>query len=78
VPVVLGIILGVVLTIAGAFIYDSGTGRVENGLTPSAASGQAPIVNWSVLNEHWRGVRVDLQKFRNDVESGWKRITANR
>jgi hypothetical protein len=67
-----------VLTISGAFIHDSGTGRVENGPTPSAANGQAPIVNWSVLNEHWRGARLDLQKFGDDVVNGWKHIAANR
>jgi hypothetical protein len=77
-PVVLGIILGAVLTITGAFIYDSATGRVENGLPPAAANGNAPIVNWSVLNEHWQSTRLDLEKFGTDVETGWKRITATR
>ncbi len=72
----LGIILGVVLTIAGAFLYDSTTGRVANGLPPSAANGQPPVVNWSVVDEHWRGMRTDMQKFGNDVETGWKRITS--
>ena len=38
----LGFILGVILTIAGAYAYDSATGRAPNGLLSSAAGGQAP------------------------------------
>ncbi len=73
-PLLLGIILGVILTIAGAFAYDTTTGRVPNGLPPSAAGGQPPLVNWDVANEHWQGVRTDLEKFGTSVETGWKRI----
>ena len=75
-PILLGIILGVLLTISGAYVYDSTTGRLANGLPPSAANGQPPIVNWSVANEHWHSVQLDFEKFGNDVETGWKRITS--
>ena len=45
--VLLGIILGVFLTIAGAYTTptNSSTGREPNGLTATAAGGQAPMVN---------------------------------
>ncbi len=41
----LGFILGVLVTIAGAYAYDSNTGRAANGLSASDAGGQAPVVN---------------------------------
>jgi hypothetical protein len=47
VPILLGFILGVAVTIAGAFAFDSATGRAANGLT---AASQAPMVNWAVVD----------------------------
>jgi hypothetical protein len=71
----LGIILGVVLTIAGAFAYDTMTGRAPNGLAPSAASGQAPMVNWDVVSENWHGLQANLQVMETEIEKGWKKLT---
>jgi len=53
-PVLLGFILGVAVTIFGVYEYDSTTGRAGNGLPASAAGGKAPMVNWDVVNEDWR------------------------
>lgn len=73
-PMLLGVILGVFLTIAGAFAYDSMTGRAPNGLAPSAAGGHPPMVNWNVVGDNWHGLRTSLREMGADIERGWKRI----
>lgn len=74
-PVLLGIILGVLLTIAGAFAYDATTGRAPNGLAPTAAEGQAPMVNWDVVGNDWVGLKTNLREMESDLQKGWKKIT---
>jgi hypothetical protein len=73
-PVLVGLILGVILTVGAAFAYDTSTGRVPNGLTPTAAGGNAPMVNWDVVSDNWHDVKVHLQNAGAEVEKGWKRI----
>ena len=73
--VFLGMILGVLLTIGAAFVYDSGSGRAANGLTITSAEGHAPMVNWDVVSHDWEGVKQRLHEVAVDVERGWKRIT---
>jgi len=48
--VLLGIILGGVLTVGAAYIYDS-----HNALTTAdaPASAQRPLVNWDVVGTKW-------------------------
>jgi hypothetical protein len=48
--VLIGIILGALLTIGGAYLYDS-----HNGLsgTGTSASAQRPMVNWDVVSTKW-------------------------
>ena len=78
-PVLFGMILGVCLTVAGAFAYDSATGRVSNGLPSSglpssAAGGRPPMVNWDVVTEDWHGLELNLRVLGDDIHRGWKRI----
>lgn len=72
--VFLGFCLGVIVTIFGAYLYDAGTGRAENGLAPTAANGRAPLVNWDVASDNWQGVKIHLKDVATDVERGWRRI----
>jgi hypothetical protein len=74
-PMFAGLILGIILTIATAFLYDTSTGRAANGLPPSAAAGRPPLVNWDVVDDDWRDVKVALQNVGAEVERGWKRLT---
>jgi len=60
--VLIGIILGAVLTIGGAYFYDS-----HNAL--AAAGAQRPMVNWDVVNTKW-----DHLTERARVE--WTRLTS--
>ena len=47
--VLIGIILGAVLTVGGAYLYDSHTSA--NAVTAPAAA--RPMVNWDVVNTNW-------------------------
>ena len=73
--VLLGIILGVILTIAGAYIYDSSTGREVNGLTTAAADGQAPMVNWDVVSAKWNIFTTNVRESADNLERSLKRHT---
>jgi hypothetical protein len=68
----LGIILGVILTIAGAYAYDSSTGRAPNGLPPTAAGGNPPLVNWDVVSEDWQAFKATVRQSTDGLE---KRLT---
>lgn len=74
-PTIFGFILGVVVTIAGAYAYDSSTGRVSNGLAPTAAAGRAPMVNWDVVTEDWHNFATSVQNTATDLENRLKRHT---
>jgi hypothetical protein len=75
-PVMLGMILGVFLTVAGAFTYDTMSGRAANGLPPSAAGGQPPMVNWDVVGHNWHGLQASVRDMGAQIEKGWKKITS--
>lgn len=73
--VLLGIILGVFLTIAGTYAYDSSTGREPNGLTSTAAGGQAPMVNWDVVSANWSLFKTSVSESADNLERSFKRHT---
>jgi hypothetical protein len=47
--VLIGIVLGAVLTVGGAYLYDT---HVASAAT-SSVSAQRPMVNWDVVNMKW-------------------------
>jgi hypothetical protein len=63
--VLFGIILGAVLTIGGAYLYDS-----HNALNAAnaPASMQRPMVNWDIVNNNW-------QHLTEKARSEWNRLT---
>jgi hypothetical protein len=73
VPVLLGFILGVAVTIVGAYEYDNSTGRVANGLSATSAGGQAPMVNWGVVGDNWKNlqsaVHVKAENFEQQLKA---------
>ncbi len=71
-PALFGFILGVVLTIAGAYAYDSSTGRAANGLSANAAGGQAPMVNWDVVSGDWHNLQGNLRTKAENLEQKLK------
>jgi hypothetical protein len=70
-----GVILGVFLTIAGTYLYDSSNGRVANGLSPTASGGQAPLVNWDVVDQDWQQIQANVQNMGTNLERAFKRHT---
>jgi hypothetical protein len=73
-PVLLGMILGVLLTIAGAYTYDTVSGRAANGLPLSAAGGKPPMVNWDVASDDWHDLQATMRDMGTQLEKGWKKI----
>jgi hypothetical protein len=67
-PVLLGFILGVAVTIFGVYEYDASTGRVGNGLPASAAGGKAPMVNWDVVSEDWHNFQSSVRSTTDSLE----------
>jgi hypothetical protein len=66
--VFLGILLGVFITIAGAYIYDSMTvGTAVATAQAPAGDVTKPMVNWDVVDRNWRG-------FTDRVRHTWNRL----
>ena len=74
-PILLGVILGVALTISGAYLYDSSTGHAANGLVSTAAGGQAPMVNWDVVNADWQMFQSNVRTTADNLERKLKQHT---
>lgn len=70
--VIFGFIIGVVVTIAGAYAYDSSTGRAANGLSITSAAGQAPMVNWDVVSNDWHNFKTGVRSTTDDIEQKFK------
>ena len=64
----LGIILGVLLTVAVVYVHDSmATSTVASG---ASASASRQIVNWDVANAEW----VEM---KNNVRTTWLKLKSN-
>jgi hypothetical protein len=64
----LGIILGVLLTVAVVYVHDSmATSTVASGTTASASR---QIVNWDVASAEWG-------EMKNNVRTTWLKLKAN-
>ena len=65
--VFLGIVLGIFITVAGAYIYDSAT--VGTAVTTPGANAETvrPMVNWDVVDHNWH-VLTDR------VRHAWNRL----
>ena len=73
-PALFGFILGVVVTITGAYLYDASTGRAANGLSPTTTA-TAPMVNWNVVTDDWHTFTTSVQNTTNDLQNRLKRHT---
>lgn len=71
----LGMILGALLTIGGAYIYDSGHGNTAAGDTTTGSAtinttASRPMVNWDVVSVKWH-------ELTEGARHQWNRVTAN-
>ena len=71
-PAFFGFILGVILTIGCAYVYDSSTGRTANGLSAAAAGGQAPMVNWTIVSDDWQNFQTNVRSKADNLEKSFK------
>lgn len=63
-----GIILGALLTIGGAYLYDSHNAlEATNATTNAPTSAQRPMVNWDIVNTKW-------QHLTDRARSEWNRV----
>ena len=62
--VLLGIILGCILTVGAAYIYDSHNALVAEN---APASVERPLVNWDVVGAKW-------QHFTQRARAEWTRV----
>jgi len=58
-----GIILGALLTVGAAYVYDS----AHAPATTTAAASARPLINWDVVSTKWNGLAVRAR-------SEWTRI----
>jgi hypothetical protein len=65
-PMFFGVILGGLLTVLTAYVCDSASGRVGNGM--AAANGQAPMVNWEVVGSDWQVLKEHVHATAAGVE----------
>lgn len=59
--VFLGMVLGALLTVVGAY-------AIDHASTDAAAK---PMVNWSVVRDNWNGVQASLRDMGNRVHDEW-------
>jgi hypothetical protein len=70
--VFLGMILGAILTIVGAFSYDVVSEKVVTS-TNVAASDERPMVNWDVVGKNWQNLETNLREMATRVHEQWTR-----
>jgi hypothetical protein len=66
---VLGIIVGILLTIGFAYLSDASISPSTNG-SGQTASEQRPMVNWDVVDRDW-------QNFTAGVHNAWHKLAKN-
>ena len=64
----LGIIVGVFLTVGFAYLYDASTTQ-PFASTPQASVVQRPMVNWDVVS-------VDWQRWSTSARNTWNKLAA--
>jgi hypothetical protein len=66
----IGIILGGILTVGGAYLYDSRHAAAD---VASSATTQRPMVNWDVVGAEWHRLteraRSQLDRFTANVDA---------
>jgi hypothetical protein len=69
--VLVGIILGIFLTLSTAYLYDYATvGSAAISTNRPTTNLDRPLVNWGVLNSRWRQLDTRLRQ-------GWRKVATN-
>ena len=62
----LGIIMGVILTIGFAYMYDASTSTPSNTATQASVE-QRPMVNWGVVDKNWQSLTLGVRNTWNKL-----------
>jgi hypothetical protein len=62
----LGIILGVILTIGVAYLSDASTSGPTNAATQTSVE-QRPMVNWDVVSKNWQSLSLGVRNTWNKL-----------
>jgi hypothetical protein len=65
-PLFLGLILGMILTIGSAYLYDASISEPSKAATQTSIE-QRPMVNWDVVNRNWQSWSLDLRNTWNKL-----------
>jgi hypothetical protein len=63
--VLIGIFLGILLTVSVAYIHDASI--TAPSTNPNYSSNTRPMVNWDVAGKSW-------EEFKTRVDIGWKKL----
>jgi hypothetical protein len=62
----LGIIVGVILTIGFAYMYDASTSTPSNTAAQTGVE-QRPMVNWGVVDKNWQSLTLGVRNTWNKL-----------
>lgn len=70
--ILLGMILGAILTVAGAYSYDVASGNAA-GTDASAnpVADNRPMVNWDVVGKNWHALETNVRAMMARVQEQW-------
>ena len=68
--VFLGIFLGAMITVVGAYSYDVLTGKAATA-TEAPANDERPMVNWDVVGKNWQSLETNLREMATRVHEQW-------
>lgn len=73
--VILGMILGAILTVAGAYSYDvvSGKMAVSKDVPANDLAEDRPMVNWDVVERRWQHLETNLREMAARVHEQWSK-----
>ena len=73
--VLLGMILGAILTVTGAYAYDVLSGkRVDTpDIAANATVDDRPLVNWDVVGKRWQSLEANLREMGQRVQDQWSK-----
>jgi hypothetical protein len=65
----LGMIVGILLTVGGAYLYDSATTPSTETTGSIASSIDRPMVNWEVVDNNW-------SRWTSQLRQEWHKLAA--
>jgi hypothetical protein len=63
----LGIILGAILTIGGAYLYDAPTSEPSKSATQTNIVAAPHMVNWDVVERNWQSLSLGVRNTWNKL-----------